>query len=173
MLKGLSVELPAMLVWRESRVSLQRELMERHHSPLLSFSLNIPGPVKTNAELLRLFEEGLASITSVLQSLGIGVLEKRERHAATGDECLMALQGDAILAKENMTALEERHPLGRLFDIDILDADGQKLSRPFPRRCLICDEQAQACARSRRHSVEELVKKIEEMLQQHETTVVP
>ena len=76
----------------------------------------------------------------------------------------MAFRGNARLVKEKMTALEESRPLGRLFDIDILDANGEKLSRPIPRRCLICDEQAQVCARSRRHSVEELMAKIEEML---------
>lgn len=165
MLKGIPVELPAMLAWRESRASLQGELTEKHHSPLLSFSLNIPGPVKTNANLFRLFEDGLSSITSLLQDMGVAVLETKERHAPPGDECLMAFRGDARIVKEKMTALEESHPLGRLFDIDILDEGGEKLSRPRPRRCLICDEQAQVCARSRRHSVEELTGKIEEMLE--------
>ena len=164
MLKGIHVELPAMLAWREDRASLQRDLREKHHSPLLSFSLNIPGPVKTNAKLLRLFEDGLSSITSLLQAMEVTVLETKERHAPPGDECLMAFRGNARLVKEKMTALEESHPLGRLFDIDILDANGEKLSRPIPRRCLICDEQAQVCARSRCHSVEELMAKIEEML---------
>ena len=164
MLNGIHVELPAMLAWREDRASLQRDLREKHHSPLLSFSLNIPGPVKTNAELLRLFEDGLSSITSLLQAMEVTVLETKERHAPPGDECLMAFRGNARLVKEKMTALEESHPLGRLFDIDILDANGEKLSRPIPRRCLICDKQAQICARSRRHSVEELMAKIEEML---------
>lgn len=164
MLQGIQVELPAMLDWREGRAFLQRELREKHHAPLISFSLNIPGPVKTNAELLRLFEEGLAAITSLLEDMKITVLESRERHAPAGDECLLAFLGDAALVKQKMTALEESHPLGRLFDIDILDSQGQKLSRPVPRCCLICGEQAQTCARSRRHSVEELMEKIETML---------
>ena len=169
MLKGSHVELPAMLSWRESRVLLQKNFIEKHHLPLLSFTLNIPGPVKTNEELLRLFKDGLKAIVLELQNINIDIIEQEERHADTGDECLMALQGEAAIIKEKMTALEESHPLGRLFDIDVLDAEGRKLSRPQPRRCLICGEQAQACARSRRHSVEELTTKIAEMLKHCKT----
>lgn len=33
-----------------------------------------------------------------------------------------------------------------------------------PRRCLLCGEQAQVCARSRRHSVEDLTERISKML---------
>nr|WP_303163412.1 citrate lyase holo-[acyl-carrier protein] synthase [Mitsuokella multacida] len=33
-----------------------------------------------------------------------------------------------------------------------------------PRRCLLCGEQAQVCSRSRRHSVEDLTKRISKML---------
>lgn len=167
MLKGSSIELAAMLRWRESRAALQRELTEKHHAPLLSFCLNIPGPVKTNGELLRLFHLGLALIKEQLHGMNASVLEEKERHADAGDECLMALRGNALLIKEKMTALEEHHPLGRLFDIDVMDTDGKKLSRPIPRRCLLCGEQAQVCARSRRHSLEELTEKIEDMLAQH------
>ena len=167
MLKGSQVELPAMLAWRETRSLLQKKIIESYNLPLLSFTLNIPGPVKTNKELLQLFQLGLSSIKHELQNINIDIEKQEERHADTGDECFLALRGDAILIKEKMTALEENHPLGRLFDIDVLDATGRKLSRPQPRRCLICGEQAQACARSRRHSVGELTAKIEAMLKQY------
>ena len=70
----------------------------------------------------------------------------------------------AVKIKKLMTTMEETHILGRLFDIDVLDANGQKLSRDMPRRCLLCDKQAQICARSRRHSVSELTAKIAAML---------
>ncbi|WP_270400039.1 citrate lyase holo-[acyl-carrier protein] synthase [Mitsuokella multacida] len=33
-----------------------------------------------------------------------------------------------------------------------------------PRRCLLCGEQAQVCSRSRRHSFEDLTKRISKML---------
>ena len=55
-----------------------------------------------------------------------------------------------------MTSIEETHPLGRLFDIDVLDTTGTKLSRKIYRKCFLCGCQAQECASSRKHSVSEL-----------------
>lgn len=59
---------------------------------------------------------------------------------------------------------KETHPLGLIFDMDVLDANGIKFSRPTYRKCLLCDRQAQDCARSRRHSVSELQDKIGDLL---------
>ncbi len=168
MLIGTPVELPAMLMAREARAAAQQAIMEAHPGcTLISFCLNIPGPVKTNEDLRRLFDDGLAAITDALRQHSWAVLEQREQHAPTGDECLMAAAGNPAAIKEAMTSLEERHPLGRLFDIDVLDAAGHKLSRSVPRRCLLCGEQAQVCARSRHHSVEDLTCRIQAMLSEY------
>ncbi|CSA56393.1 CitX protein [Vibrio cholerae] len=63
--------------------------------------------------------------------------------------------------------IEREHPLGRLMDLDVIDVDGHIISRQgaqLPRRrCLLCERDAVICARSRRHSVEALLAKIEEM----------
>ena len=164
MLKGPIVELPAMLARREQRAAEQAAFLTQYQTPLLSFCLNIPGPVKTTPELRRVFDEALQEIRQKLQQEHIPILAQNECHAATGDECLLALDGEAAKIKKLMTRIEETHILGRLFDIDVLDAKGQKLSRDMPRRCLLCDKQAQVCARSRRHSVPELTHRIEEMI---------
>ncbi len=164
MLKGTIVELPAMLARREQRAAEQTAFLTQYQAPLLSFCLNIPGPVKTTPELRRVFDEALQEIRQKLQQEHIRILAQNECHAATGDECLLALDGEAAKIKKLMTTIEETHALGRLFDIDVLDASGQKLSRSAPRQCLLCSRQAQACARSRRHSVAALTAKIEEML---------
>ena len=66
--------------------------------------------------------------------------------------------------KDLTTEIEETYPIGRLFDMDVIDTDGQKLSRPSYRKCIICGCQAQECARTRKHTVEEMQAKIEEML---------
>ena len=166
MLKGTKVALPDMLACREARVQLQDMYRDTYHTPIISFCLNIPGPVKTTPELRLVFDDGLAAIRHRLAAHSINVTARTERHDPTGDEALLAAEGDAASIKEQMTQLEETHPLGRLFDIDVLTADGEKLSRGTPRRCLLCGEQAQACARSRRHSVEELTARIGDMVQE-------
>ena len=164
MLNGTHVELPAMLDCREQRVQLQKKYSETYQAPLLSFCLNIPGPVKTNDALRQVFDTAMQEIRQILAKNGIGILAADERHAPTGDEALFALHGKAADIKALMTQLEEKHPLGRLFDLDVLDEQLTKLSRPTPRRCLLCSAQAQACARSRRHSVDELTDHIDKLV---------
>ena len=75
--------------------------------------------------------------------------------------------------KRRMTGIEQDHPLGRLADLDVLgrgDAAPRSVSRTElglpPRRCLICDGEAKACARSRAHTVYEMQEKIAEIIQQ-------
>ncbi|MFR7518811.1 MAG: citrate lyase holo-[acyl-carrier protein] synthase [Mediterraneibacter faecis] len=41
-------------------------------------------------------------------------------------------------------------------------------SRPSYRKCIICGCQAQECARTRKHTVEEMQAKIEEMMDKKE-----
>lgn len=165
MLEGIHVELPQMLAAREKRYYLQQELLQKHHCAIISFCLNIPGPVKTNSKLLAVFEEGLKAIQNSLAEAQLKPLDSYETHTSTGDEALLAVDASPVMLKELMTKIEESNPLGRLFDIDVLDTDGNKLSRSTPRLCLLCNEQAQACARSRRHSIEELTTCIAGMLE--------
>lgn len=77
---------------------------------------------------------------------------------------LLCVSASAEKIKDLTTQIEEKHPYGRLFDMDVIGTDGQKLSRPSYRKCLICDCQAQECARSRKHTIAEMQDKIEEIL---------
>lgn len=163
-MNGTEVTLNDMLRCREKRAALQQTVLERYHNTLISFCLNIPGPIKTNEELYELYSDGVLEINRALQQADIEVLSRNETLAATGDEMLLCVDADAALCKQLMQHIEETHPLGRLFDIDVLDSSGQKLSRPQYRPCLICGNQAQLCARTRRHTVAEMQAKIEEML---------
>ena len=53
-LAGEVVALEEMLAAREARAWRQQFFLQKYHAPLLSFTLNIPGPVKTNPVLRRL-----------------------------------------------------------------------------------------------------------------------
>ena len=164
MLSGIPVELSTMLAAREKRARQQDAWLKQYQCPLLSFTLNIPGPVKTSPALRRAFETGLSALQEHLTGMHLSPIAQMQVHAATGDEAFVAVKGDAASLKKLCIRIEETHPLGRLFDFDVLTADGIKLSRPLPRRCLLCTEQAQVCARSRHHSIEELTNEIERLL---------
>lgn len=47
----------------------------------------------------------------------------------SGPEWMAAVCAPAMALKQHMSTLEMSHPLGRLWDIDIIDSDGKSLSR--------------------------------------------
>lgn len=155
-----AVALGEMLDARERRAAAQREMIERHGLPLVSFTLNVPGPVKDSALLRRAFDEGLRQIGAVLLAEQIETVQRAETRAATGCEALLAVRAGALRVKRALCAIEEKCAIGRYFDIDVIDTDGAKISRVEAgapeRRCFLCGKPAAECARSRTHSAAEL-----------------
>jgi holo-ACP synthase len=85
-------------------------------------------------------------------------------HLETGSEALLNTSVQAYRLKSITVQLEEDHPLGRLFDMDVVDQTGRQITRAemnLPtRRCFICDEEAKICARNRTHRLEDLLDRI-------------
>lgn len=55
-MKEIEVKQRDMLECRECRVQIQNAYLEKYHYPVLSFCMNIPGPVKTNKNIRKEFE---------------------------------------------------------------------------------------------------------------------
>ena len=60
------VSLPEMLDARERRANRQRELLEKFQKPLVSFTMNIAGPIKDTPLIRRGFDIGLEDLERVL-----------------------------------------------------------------------------------------------------------
>ena len=146
-MEGTEIDLIQMLDCRERRGFIQNELLGKYHCPVISFCMNIPGPIKTNPQIREAFLTGLAALTTALEEASITVLQSYDIAELTGDEWIAAVDADSAKVKELTMEIENRHPFGRLFDIDVIGVDGVKLSRPRYRKCLICGKQAQECAR--------------------------
>ena len=142
-MNGNEIILSQMLARREKRAQEQRLFREKYNLPLVSFSMNIPGPIKTNELIRRAFDIGEILLLDTLGKLHAEILDASEIHEDTGDELLLAVKNIAPeILKDLAVKIENYSEIGRLFDIDIIDADGQKLSRKNFRKCLICDKQA-------------------------------
>ena len=161
---GNEINLEQMLARREVRAREQQIFLAKYNSPLISFSMNIPGPIKTNELIRRAFDIGEILLLDSLAKIHAEILDFRETHEDTGDELLLAVKGTPETLKDIAVNIEETSPIGRVFDIDVIDPQGNKLSRGTFRKCLICGKQAQECARSRNHSVQEMQQAIEELL---------
>ena len=152
MMKERCVTVQDVLAARDDRAQRQAALLQRYHQPVISFTMNIAGPVKVDNSIRRAFEQGTLWINTHLAQLHVPVLHQEERIAFTGCEALWVVRADAASIKTQTVAIEESCPLGRLFDIDVIDANCEHLSREEERTCLICAGPVRACARSRQHS---------------------
>lgn len=150
-----------MLNARETRVQRQDEFL-KECSCLVCFTMNIAGPYKFSDCIMRAYAEGVAKIYRLLEQNGIEVLKTEQYIETTGVEGYIALQHDPFEIKRLMVLIEDNFALGRLFDIDVIKPDGEKVSRSDigmdGRRCMICGSEGSACARSRAHTVEQLQK---------------
>lgn len=170
---GPTAQLPDMLDARERRAAMQRTLLAdaRDGESLLSVTLSIPGPHKTSDVLERVFDELVDRAVDALD--GAATRERTRAGGVSGPELMMLVALEPLELKRRVSAVEETHPLGRLADLDVLGRTGDTLFSVQrteiglpPRRCLICDGEAKACARSRAHTVIEMQEKIAEIISQ-------
>ena len=164
----MEVSLLEMLEARERRALRQQALLVEYGRTLLCFTMNIAGPVKNSPQIRRGFTLGLKLLEDQFRAAGIRVLYWEQSNEHTGNEAFFVLDNDPLAVKAVTTQIEDQTTAGRLFDMDVLCADGRKVDRQelgLPgRKCLICGQQAQACARSRTHSVAELQEKTLQIL---------
>ena len=143
---------------RERRVQRQNALLQQFGKPLLCFTMNIPGPVKLDRDVSIGFHVGKWLLDDALSRCH--VLFSEARQEATGCEAFYVVDLPARDLKQLAVDLEDIDPIGRLFDMDVLDTGGTKLTREelgYPKRkCLLCDQEAVVCARSRAHGLEAL-----------------
>ena len=163
---------------RENRVKRQKQLLNIHGGVLISMTLNIPGSVKDSPSYRAALYEGMAQMKDKLYDLGGVTLNYEQvRLLKTGPEgylCVESTVGGPVkqlawAVKVLAVKVEEGSRLGRLFDIDVLWEEGS-ISRSTlgegPRKCLLCDQNAKICARSRAHKMEDLLAEIDRILEE-------
>ncbi len=167
----MEVTLTEMLDAREARARRQMDLLRRYAAPVISFSMNIAGPVKDSPLLRRAFRAGLGQLDAGLRAWGLTVLSREEKRAVTGCEALYAVGGAAERVKALCVSIEDGSPLGRLFDMDVLSPAGDKLDREAvgggPRNCIVCGASGRGCASRRVHSVPELQAATRKIIEDH------
>ena len=162
----MEASLQEILNAREQRAEAQRALLNKYQRPLICFTMNIPGPVKLTRDIAIAFAVGNRLLQNFLH--GQPILHRELHYKNAGCEGYYVVDLPAGALKQLAMGLEDTEQIGRLFDVDVLDIDGRKLSREEfgfePRRCLICHGPAATCARSRAHGLEQLREKVRELL---------
>ena len=161
-MKSYSVDLEQMLRARERRAYIQNTML-RDAGPgqcLVCLTLNIAGDVKRTPMTRMLFNAGVEK----MKELGLNSVKEYALDEVTGSEAFWLIDEEGTRVKAMLEEVEDSFPAARLFDFDVMEPDGVKLSRAAGRRCLICDAYAAECARSRRHGLGEVKRVTEDLL---------
>lgn len=128
--------------------------------PVVSLTVVTPGRDKDDDVARRMCVLGAEAVDRLLAARGWPVARRLPVAGPAGPELLLAVDAPARELKEACVALEEGHPVGRLWDIDVLGglrAHGlpgilgrRDLGLPS-RRCLMCAAEAAACGRGAAH----------------------
>ena len=166
------VDLSKVLEFREMKAAVQTDFMEdANEKTVMSLGMNVPGPVKTSALLSEAFYEGMSVLEEMVAWQSGNVVKKAVLEKAAGYVAVYLIEGiDRYRLKKESIRIETSHPIGRLFDVDVMDEDGKAIMRESvgaaQRTCFLCGKDAKICGRDRAHSVEELQQKVKDMLEQ-------
>jgi holo-ACP synthase len=90
----------------------------------------------------------------------------------TGPEAIYVIDVEPRLLKLATVRLEDHHPLGRLWDLDVIEAGPRPFSRKqlmLPaRRCFVCERPASECGRSRRHPLSDLLSAVHRIVNNYD-----
>ena len=182
-MKNMPITLDELLASRDARHAMQQKLMAEHSGKtLVCLTVVMPGSVKRNQQSLIVARAAVEAmrkaynisddllpetelLTNELKTEAGECLVERDLN--TGYEAYLITTLPLLEAKRVAVDIEDTHPLGRLFDIDVIDAQGIPVSRDRvggqPRRCLVCDHEARYCMRMRWHTQEEIWARIKQM----------
>lgn len=153
---------------RETRYFEQMRLIEKYNLPIISFMLNIPGKEKNKVEYVSLHNYGITLIEELLKEK---IVYTEYKNKDTGMYYLAAVDIDGNDLKKQMIDLEDSK-IGRLFDIDVFDKTKEQLTRSKlglnQGKCLICEKPAKICIREQNHKLDDIEKKILEIINNSE-----
>lgn len=157
----------AVLEAREERVNRRNELLALYEKPVITVSLNIPGPDKGAVCYEPVFNILWNLLITRKKEFKIEYTVKNK--TPLGYEGFIVSDREAVILKKSGLSLEAEHPLGVLFDIDVTDADGIRISREdlgfSPRPCIVCKENpAFLCIRGKKHTLEDTLNIIHTMI---------
>lgn len=136
--------------------AMQKIFIEKHKTPVLSFSLRLPEHFSNFPESKALFILAQEMIKSIIPN------RKIKDFAILKDRFIIAVDEEIKNLKEKVIQLENSLKVGIFFDFDVISLKMEKLSRVnlgYPLRpCIICGGPAKICIKQLSHSKEEIIK---------------
>lgn len=152
---------------KEERAIFQKELINNYQLPLISLTLNLIGGYFLYDNWEVLFGKAKNSIEYAFKE---NIIFREIKMGKWGPEGFWVVNLPKETIKIETIKIEDLHALGRLFDIDVIDIHGNPISRRDfgiePRKCIICDNSAIECYINKKHKLEELKAKVDEIIEE-------
>ncbi len=150
---------------RERRYNNILDMSRKYDLHVVCGKINYPGKDKNTIEAYRAFEILLKIIK---EKFCMKTLFSKELKGFDGRSILAAVDMPPEAIKKITVEIEDTSELGRIFDIDLYLKDGNSIGRDMinipPRKCIICDEDARICVRSGKHSLNQILNRINEII---------
>lgn len=159
-----------LLYAKETRYLKQKYLLDKFKCSLVSFTMSIPGSVKSGGVISEIHKDVYEQI---LEIYGKHIVHSERFEKETGDEAYILIRAEASDLKREMIKIESGSFFGRLLDIDVFDRNGIQICRSDlnepERKCIVCEETAKICIINKSHCIEELQKKTDEILREYKS----
>jgi holo-ACP synthase len=150
---------------REKRYNNILDISRKYDLPVVCGKLNYPGKDKNTIEAYRGFEILLKIIK---EKFSMETVFSKELKGFDGRSILAAVDMTPEAIKKITVEIEDNSELGRIFDIDVYLNDGNSIGRDMinkpQRKCIICDEDARICVRSGKHDLNQIINRINEII---------
>jgi holo-ACP synthase CitX len=163
----MEITLDQLLEARDNRYARQLALTGKWPDrTLVCLTVVLPGPVKRDARSLKVAEAAVGAVRKVLAPVHQELYDLE-----TGFEGYFIVDGPLLDVKKACCGIENKHPYGRLMDLDVIEPTGETVAPVSrdrvgeePRRCLLCDRPARECMRAHTHGFGEIVQTIDKIL---------
>ncbi len=152
---------------REERWIYSRELLSKYGQSLVTISLNIPGENKLSPRYVDGHSLIVEDFTKLLKTRSYKLIHKEVNLTMDGPEAFLIVAGPARDLKILAIEFEDKHPLGRIGDLDVESPEGALSRRDFniaERSCLLCSNSARTCIVSRNHRLEDLIDMVDNLI---------
>jgi holo-ACP synthase CitX len=149
---------------REKRANHILQLIKNYKDKtIVIMKANVPGVNKNPKNMgfiCRYFSELVDS------TFGDKIIDSKKIKSLDGDYMYFIINDSGNIVKEKTILIEEKNHLGRLIDIDVFNetAITREDVECETRKCLICDNYAHLCSRSKEHSESEVFLVINEII---------
>ncbi len=165
----MAITLEELLASRDARREKEMVYLRRYPQyTLMVLTIVVPGSDKRTRAAKVVAH---AAVDALREEFGDAIFKEEICDLVTGFEAYLLLSVERENAKIRAIGLEERHPLGRLMDIDVIGEDGTPFGRGAmrraPRKCIICDNDARVCMRAATHTPLAIDNRINQMVDEY------